>query len=184
MAERKTTAKKAPAKSTTRTSAPRKAPKTIRNLRGTVVHARFYSLNPKDPYRIALSPRGQYGDTTIIPVALQEDPTFIQGVGILWEVITTTEAKKIAESYAPVGYLGRENAPQVIRAEDTTIARQKDWDGKGRIPVREAGTGMHTTDVPGSDTGLHEQLKAGQDALPPEANITDRRVTIERVKGE
>ena len=203
MAERKTTAKKAPAKSTT-PRAPRKTAKTIRNLRGTVVHARLFSVSPKDPFRIALNPRGRQGDTTVIPVALQEDPTFLAGVGVLWEVITATEAKQLQDEYAPVGYLGRMDAPQVIRPEDTTVMKAKDWDGTGRrapedreiertsqgkqASEREYGTGLHTTDVPGSDTGLHAQLKAAQEAgeaaLPPNVDVSSRRVVIERVKGQ
>lgn len=186
MPERKTTAKKAPAKSTTRTSAPRKTPKNIRNLRGTVVHARLYSQNPKDPFRIALNPRGQSGDATIIPVALQDDPTFLQGVGVLWEIITATEAKSI--QYGQVGYLGRTDAPEVIRPEDTTVTAQPEWDGKGRMPQRKEAqvTPIQTklADVPGSDTGLHETIRGGADALPEGVDISSRRVAIERVKGE
>lgn len=194
-----TTAKKAPAKkTTTRTAAPRKTAKTIRNLRGTVVHARFYSVSPKDPYRLALNPRGQVGDTSIIPVNLQDDPTFLSGVGVLWEVITATEAAKLREDYSPVGYLGRTDAPQIIRVEDTTITSAPDWDGKGRLPQdreitrtpqgkqaseREFGTGVHTLDVPGSDAALHAGLKAGNEALPADVDLSSRRVVVERVKG-
>lgn len=209
MAPRKTstTAKKAPA-AAKKPSAPRKGPKTIRNLRGTVVHARLYSQNQKDPFRIALNPRGQQGDTAVIPVALQDDGTYIQGVGVLWEVITQTEAKAI--QYSPVGYLGREDAPTIIRPEDTTVATADDWDGTGRrIPQdrnvqrkergseqthadREFGTGMHTADVPGADHGLHAQLKAaqtaaeamGQEATPEGVDVTSRKVVVERVKGQ
>ncbi len=201
-AKKPATAKKAaPAKTTTaRKAAPRKAAKTIRNLHGTVVHARFYSVSPKDPYRLALNPRGQQGDTSIIPVNLQDDPTFLSGVGVLWEVITNTEAAQLREGYAPVGYLGRSDAPQIIRVEDTTVTSAPDWDGKGRLPQdreitrtergsdqrqsdREFGTGVHTIDVPGSDAALHAGLKAGNEALPDGVDIASRRVVIERVKG-
>ena len=197
-AKKPTTAKKAPAKSTTRTSAPRKTAKTIRNLRGTQVHARLRSKNPKDPFRIELQPRGQAGDTTVVPVELQSDPTFLDGIDVLWEVITASEAKELAAGYAPTGYLGRNDAPVIIRPEDTTITTAQDWDGKGLAPVertvqgrqasqREFGTGMHTADVPGSDTGLHAQLKAaaeeGNNALPDGVDIASRRVSIERTRG-
>lgn len=194
-----TTAKKAPAKASTTPRAPRKTAKTIRNLRGTVVHARLYSVSPKDPYRIALNPRGTVGDTTVVPVALQDDPTFLSGIGVLFEVITATEAKQLQGGYAPVGYLGRTDSPEIVRPEDTTVTSAPDWDGKGRLPQdrevtrtsqgkqaseREFSTGMHTTDVPGSDTGLHAMLKAGQEAIPADVDITSRRVKVERVKGE
>jgi hypothetical protein len=196
MPAKKTTRSKAPA--ATKPRVPRKTAKTIRNLRGTVVHARLYSQNPKDPFRIALNPRGQSGDVTVIPVNLIDDNTFIQGIGVLWEVITAAEAREIP--YASVGYLGRVDAPQVVRPEDTTLTTADDWDGKGRrapqdrnvrtrergsdAPEREFGTGMHTQDLPGSDTALHAQLKAGQDAMPDAVDMTSRRVVIERVKGE
>lgn len=199
MAPRKktTAAKKAPAQAKPRQSAPRKTAKTIRNLRGTVVHARLYSLDAEKPFRIALNPRGQNGDTTIIPVALQDDGTFVAGVNVLWEVLTATEAKELV--YGPVGYLGRTDAPQIIRQEDNTLTTAKDWDGTGRrapqdreivtkergtdAPDREFGTGMHTADVPGSDSALHAQLKAGATALPEGVDISSRRVAVERIKG-
>jgi hypothetical protein len=192
-------AKKASTTAKPRATAPRKSAKTIRNLRGTVVHARFYSVSPKDPYRLALNPRGQSGDTSVVPVALQDDPTFLAGIDVLWEIITATEAKALQGGYAPVGYLGRSDAPQIIRTEDTTITSAPDWDGKGRLPVDrevkrttqgkqlsergEFGTGMHTVDVPGSDAALHAGLKAGQEALPDGVDISSRRVVVERVKG-
>jgi hypothetical protein len=196
-AKKKPAAKKATTTAKPRVTAARKTAKTIRNLRGTVVHARFYSVSPKDPYRLALNPRGQNGDTSVVPVALQDDPTFLAGVDVLWEVITATEAKALQGGYAPVGYLGRTDAPQIIRNEDTTITSAPDWDGKGRLPVdrevkrtsqgkqmseREFGTGMHTADVPGSDAALHAGLKAGQEALPDGVDISSRRVVVERVK--
>lgn len=214
MAPRKTSTTKAPAKAPAKKApaavskprAPRKGPKTIRNLRGTVVHARLLSQSQKDPFRIALNPRGKQGDTTVIPVVLQEDATYIQGIGVLWEIITETEARQI--QYGPVGYLGRADAPEVIRPEDTTVATADDWDGTGRripqdrnvqrkergsdMPAREFGTGMHTADVPGSDQALHAQLSAaqkaaesmGQEATPDGVDVSSRRVVIERVKGQ
>lgn len=185
-------------------AAPRRTAKTIRNLRGTVVHARLLSVTPKDPFRIALNPRGASGDTTTIPVALIDDNTFLAGIGVLWEVITATEAREL--SYRPVGYLGRTDSPVIIRPEDNTLLTADDWDGKGRrtpeergkvvrergrdltAADREFGTGMHTTDVPGSDTGLHAQLKAAQEAgveaIPPGVDVSSRRVVVERVRGE
>ena len=195
---RKTT-RKAPAKKATtpRQAAPRKTAKTIRNLRGTVVHARLLSLDPTKPFRIALNPRGQNGDTTIVPVALQNDSTFVLGVNVLWEVLTATEAKALV--YGPVGYLGRTDSPKIIRPQDNTLTTAEDWDGTGRRAPedrkivnrkrgneteREAGTGIHTIDVPGSDTGLHALLKAGQEALPTDVDISSRRVVVEHVKGE
>lgn len=202
-AKKTTTAKKAPAKTATaKPRAPRKTAATIRNLRGTTVHARLYSLDREKPFRIALNPRGQSGDTTTVPVNLLDDDTFIKGTGVLWEIITATEAKQIAASAPQVGYLERADAPVVIRPEDTTVMQAEDWDGKGRVPQqrqvkriqgqeaseREYGTGMHTIDVPGSDQGLHAQLqsaqKAGESALPENVDLSSRRVAIERVRGE
>ena len=194
-----TTAKKAPAATTTRPRAPRKTAKTIRNLRGTQVHARLLSQNPKDPFRITLQPRGQQGDTDIIPVSLLDDRTFLDGIDVLWEVITATEAQKLQSEYAPIGYLGDGRGAKIIRPQDTTITTQDDWDGKpGSMPERrtpagkqaserEFGTGMHTVDVPGSDDALHAKLKAaveeGNVALPEGVDIASRRVSIERTRG-
>jgi hypothetical protein len=208
---RSKTTRKAPAKkaSTPRPRAPRKTDATIRNLRGTAVHARLRSLTPKDPFRIELKPRGQQGDTTIVPVALQGDYTFVSGIGVLWEIITKAEAAAAQEFYAPVGYLGRNDSVTVIRPEDATILSAPDWDGKGRVPVqrqqqdpRDAsrqqqraaqeaandgfGTGMHTQDVPGSDAALHAQIKRAQQAgssAMPDGALTPR-VTVERVRGQ
>ena len=201
-AKKTTAAKKAPAKSTTRTRAPRKAAKIIRNLRGTVVHARLRSVSPKDPFGIELKPRGTQGDTTVIPVALQDDPTFLQGLGVLFEEITQTEFKAIQQTYGPVGYLGRTDAPKIERPADTTIMTADDWDGKGKRvpnerniqrkgePPRTDGTGMNLTDFAGSDTGLHEMLREaqkqadqGSTALPEGVDLQSRRVQVERVKG-
>lgn len=205
-AAKKTAAKKPTAKkgktATAKPRAPRKTAATIRNLRGTTVHARLFKLDHEKPFRIALNPRGQNGDTTTVPATLLDDATFLQGTGVLWEVITATEAKDLASSYPGVGYTERTDAPIVIRPEDTTVMSAEDWDGKGRVPQqrqvkriqgqeasnREYGTGMHTIDVPGSDQGLHAQLqaaqKAGESAMPENADLASRRVVVERVRGE
>lgn len=196
--KKKTAVRKAPVKATTSTPrAPRKTAKAIRNLRGMTVHARLYSKTPKDPFRIALNPRGQHGDATIVPADLIEDPTFLAGVGVLFEVITQTEYKNLQYSQ-PVGYQQRTDAPTIERPEDTTVTSAPDWDGKGRLPQdrevtrtdrgrqasdREFGTGMHTTDVPGADHALHAQLKAGQEALPADVDLSSRRVVVERTRG-
>lgn len=196
--KKKTTTRKAPVKAKTSTPrAPRRTAKAIRNLRGTVVHARLYSKNPKDPFRIALNPRGQHGDATVVPVELIDDPTFLAGIDVLFEVIPQTEFKNLRYSQ-PVGYQQRTDAPRVERPQDTTVTSAPDWDGKGRLPqdrevtrvergsdapVREFGTGMHTTDVPGSDHALHAQLKAGAEALPADVDLSSRRVVVERTRG-
>lgn len=203
---KKTTTRKKSLAAAKAPARPRKGPKTIRNLRELVVHGRLYSKSQKDPFRIALNPRGQVGDITIIPTDLTDDPTFLKGIGVLWEVITQSEARELEATYAPVGYLGREDAPQIIRDADTTITSADNWDGTGRrAPVdrnikmkergseqqhsdREFGTGMHTADVPGSDHALHAQLKAAQEAgteaLPDGVDLASRRVVVERVKGQ
>lgn len=197
---RKPAAKKAPAKTTT-PRVPRKTAKIIRNLHGITVNARFG--NQKDPFRVTLKPRGANGDTTTIPVTLIDDLTFIRGIDKLWEVITTAEAANL--EYAQVGYIPRENVVQVIRPDQNTVLKAADWDGTGKAPrdreqefptikrdsqghvITErdpsVGTGMHTIDVPGSDTGLHALLAEANKALPPEADFSRQRVVIERVKG-
>lgn len=208
MTARKTTTKASAAKKTKtvskaaapkRASAPRRTAKHIRNLRGTLVHLRLYSQNAEKPFRIELKPRGVQGDTSVIPANLIDDPTFLAAVDVLVEVITESEHKALQGTYAPVGYLGRQDAPKIIRPDDTTIMKAKDWDGEGRrvpqereiqrvergsdVPERAFGTGMHTIDLPGSDTGLHALLAEGNKALPPEADFgRQQRVVVERVK--
>ena len=188
---------------------PRKTQVTIRNLRGTVVHMRLYSQNPKDPYRIELKPRGTQGDWTTVAAKYSDDPTLLQSVGVLVEVIPMTEAKALQATYGPVGYLGRTDAPQIIRPEDTTISTADNWDGKGTRPPQDrnfqmhergsemnqadrvAGTGMNLADVPGSDIGLHAGIRAQQEvadpgnpATPEGVDLTSRKVVIEHVKGQ
>lgn len=171
-----------------RVTTPRKTEKIIRNLRKTAVHLRLFSKTPKDPYRIQLSPRGQNGDYTYVPVDLVDDPTLKKATGILVEVITQAEVNALEDEYLPGGYQGRTDAPTIIRPDDSTVMKAPDWDGKGRLPQDRAitqsqRTGTHTIDVPGSDQALHAAIKAGQSAMPAEA-VFDRRVSIERFKGD
>lgn len=206
---KKDTGSKAPAaKKSSTPRQPRKTAITIRNLRGTVVHLRLRSLSDKDPFRIALTPRGRQGDYTVVPANLTDDPTLVQALGVLVEQITQSEARQL--SYGPVGYLGRSDAPQIIRDEDSTVTSADNWDGTGRRAPdqrnvqhhergsemdqsdRANGTGMNVVDVPGSDSGLHAQIREaaqaadamGQNATPEGVDVTSRRVVVERVKGQ
>lgn len=176
-----TTAAKAPAKP----RAPKAGPKIIRNITGVPVHFRLGSQ--KDPFRVQLAPRGQQGDTEAIPVALQQDYSFIQGRDRLFEIITETEARNL--QYAQVGYLARDDAAQIYRQEDTTIQTADNWDGKGRRAPEDRNvrtTGQKLADLPGSDVALHDTIRGGQaqtDANPamPEGVVFDRSVKVERV---
>jgi len=178
-----TTAAKAPAKP----RAPKAGPKIIRNITGVPVHFRLG--NQKDPYRVQLAPRGQQGDTESIPVALQQDYSFIQGVGKLFEIITETEARNL--QYSPVGYLARDDAAKIYRQEDTTIQTADNWDGQGRRAPEDRNirtTGQKFADVPGADVALHNTIRGGQataDSNPamPEGVTFDRSVKVERVQG-
>lgn len=199
MAPRKSTTPKTASPAPKRAAAPRKTAKIIRNRTTTTVHLRLFSASPKDPYRIALNPRGQNGDFTTIPVALIEDPTLVAALHFgSVEAITQAEANELYQTYGPVGYLGRTDAPKIERSDDNTVLTQEDWDGKGKMPARTPqgkqaskrthSTGMHTIDVPGSDQGLHAKLlaeaKAGTTAMPPEASFDRQNVTIERKSGQ
>ena len=148
----------------------RKTPKTIRNLRGTVVHLRLFGTEREKPYRIELAPRGQVGDTHTVPVALQDDGTYHAGLGVLFEVITTTEARNL--KYAPPGQLQRDQA-ELMREQDNLIQKSADWDGRGRVPERPIGPPR--VNVPGSDPALSDA------ALPPGVDF-DRKVTVEKVR--
>lgn len=175
-----TTKKTAPKTTRTRTAAPKKGPKIIRNLRNMPVHLRLYSsLNPKDPFRVALEARGGRGDTSVIPINVQEAPQFVKGEGVLFEVITQTEYLKLEYE---IPSFERRDIAKVVRDEDTVISKQDNWDGaKGTKQPERRSTGVNYYDAPGSDTGLHEKLRAAQD----EAGSFDpnRRVPIERVRG-
>jgi hypothetical protein len=178
-----TTAAKAPAKP----RAPKAGPKIIRNITGLPVHFRLG--NQKDPYRVQLAPRGQQGDTESIPVALQQDYSFIQGVGKLFEIITETEMRAL--QYGQVGYLARDDAATIYREADTTIQTADNWDGKGRRAPEDRNvrtTGQQFADVPGADVALHDTIRGGQvavDANPamPDGVVFDRSVKVERVSG-
>jgi hypothetical protein len=167
--------------------APKAGPKIIRNITGVPVHFRLG--NQKDPFRVQLAPRGQQGDTEAIPVALQQDYSFIKGNGQLFEIITETEARSL--EYSPVGYLGRVDAPKVYRQEDTTIQTADNWDGQGRRAPEDRNirtTGQKLSDVPGSDVALHDTIRGGQadvesNPAMPDGVVFDRNVTVERVSG-
>ena len=167
--------------------APKAGPKIIRNITGVPIHFRLG--NQKDPFRVQLAPRGQQGDTEAIPVALQQDYSFIQGRDKLFEIITETEARSL--EYSPVGYLARDDAAKIYREEDTTIVTADNWDGKGRRPPGERNirtTGQKLADLPGSDEALHATIRGGQAATDannamPEGVVFDRSVKVERVSG-
>lgn len=143
-----------------RTAAPRKTAKTIRNLRGTLVHLRLFGEGGDKPYRIELKPRGMYGDVHTVPANLIDNDTFVAGVDVLFEIITKTEANKI--EYAPQGYQGIE-AAKIVRDSETVISRTPDVDTSPR------GMGPTYLNTPGSDADLHAKLAEGNAALPSEA---------------
>lgn len=176
--------KKVPAGKTAKTTAKAKAPATpkvsktpkiIRNLRNMPVHLRFFTEAKTDPFRIELQPRGLRGDSERVPAALTETQAFQEGYGVLFEIITSTEQKKIP--YGRVGYTG-EAAVEIIRDEDINRLVAPDWDGKGRPPhlLQAQGrigeiAGPVIADLPGS---------AGGSALPDGVDLTSRRIKIER----
>jgi hypothetical protein len=81
----KAKAKPAPRKSTSTT-------KYVRNVRGVDVRVTFDSGR-----RIQLNARGQRNDMTAISKDELDDPIFLDNLGVLYEVISSTEANKIRE---------------------------------------------------------------------------------------
>lgn len=122
---------------TKRTTTPRKTAKTIRNLRGTLVHLRLFSDQNEKPYRIELQPRGNPGDTHTVPASLIDTNTFTSGVDVLFEIITKTEADKI-QYYGSVGYQGIDQAT-VVRPSETVVKTVTDMGSDGKMPQRELG---------------------------------------------
>ena len=162
-------------KKATGTTSKRRQARTIRNLRGTPVHLRLFGQGNDAPYRIALQPRGNPGDTHSVPANLTDDGTFVAGIDVLFEIIPTSEAQSIQYERAggrPQEYEGETLV--VVRNEENVVRRQPvdQEPGPGRI-------GPATVNVPGSDEALHAQIEAGQSALPDGA-LTQRVVT-ERV---
>jgi hypothetical protein len=155
----------------------RKTAKTIRNLRGTLVHMRLHSEDSEKPYRIELQPRGAPGDVATVPAKLTDDGTFIQGVDVLFEIIPLSEAKKLQYTQP---YREERLPVEVIRPDQNIVSREAAWDGTGRTPARAPGAGPAVADVPGSDPELSAAVRAGTSALPDGA-LTPR-VTTERVK--
>ena len=179
------TAKKAPAAK--RTATPRKAPKIIRNLRFVPVHLRFHSDQGTDPYRVQLAPRGQYGDIHKVPVSLVDSNTFADGYGVLFEIITETEARKI--EYPQTGYAGPGGA-EVIRPAETVKSVTPDWDGKGRVPARttvQHNVGPNIVRMPGSEMTApkiqSDSTRPNADTMIPDGVDTEsRKVTVERAR--
>lgn len=148
------------------TKTTRKTAKTIRNLRGTLVHLRLFNDQNDKPYRIELKPRGRYGDVHTVPASLIDSNTFVQGVDVLFEIITKTEASKI--QYDKGGYQGIEPA-RVYREAETVIKTVPDMDSSGKLPPRQLGPTY--VDALGSDTARHETLRENpalpEGAFPP-----------------
>lgn len=176
--------KKSPTKKkrTSAPRAPRKTAKVIRNLRGTPVNMRLG--NPKDPFRIKLARRGLRGDTAVVPANLQDDLTFTEGDGLLFEVLTTAEAKAL--EYAPVGYKPPvDTTLTILRDVDQNVHTAPDWDGeRGTRPPHLREPGVDYVNVPGSDEALHEKLNAQkrEGATPENADFSRRNVTIQRTR--
>lgn len=135
---------------------PKKGPKIIRNLHAIGVHVRIENPEREKPFRVELKPRGTYGDIKSIPVGLQDSHEYRSGVGILFEVITETEARAI--EYPAVGYTPRLDAPILIREADTVIQRFRNVDAEiQQNPRRPVNTGRvgenagpNVVEMPGS----------------------------------
>lgn len=195
MAPRKTVTKAATEKTTestaakprTRTAPPKPSAKIIRNLRNCPVHLRLFGPLSEKPYRVELKPRGETGDISSIPVNVQDTPQFITGVGVLFEIITETEARQ-SMYQTQVGYSQVREHAQIISDSSSTIMTQPDVQQdatKERLDLlrRTDGAGPAYADVPGSDGALHETLREGsRNAALPDGAFP-QRVTVERVKG-
>jgi hypothetical protein len=158
-----------------KTGSTRRTAKTIRNLRGTPVHLRLFGAGNDKPYRIELQPRGTSGDWHTVPASLTDDGTYVSGLGLLFEVIPTSEARAIQYQFAPVGL----PPATVFRADENVVSREPEWDGTGQQPQRRAGAGPALADVLGSDAAMHESMREGNSALPEGA--FQQTVTVEKV---
>jgi len=155
----------------------RKTAKTIRNLRGTPVHLRLFGAGSEKPYRIELQPRGVAGDWHTVPANLTDDGAFVAGVGLLFEIVPTSEARKTQYARpgnAPAGLLPVE----VVRHDENIVSREAAWDGTGKAPARGVGA-PELVDAIGSDAAMHASIRGGESALPEGA--FSQTVKVERV---
>lgn len=133
-------------------------PKLIRNLTSYNLNLRFGSK--KDPYHVPLSPRGQRGDVASIPAALKDHPEFASNQGVLFEIITLTQAEKVAEGYAAGGIIrpkGFENMTVTMeRDQDNTVTVASiDISREGRITETNRRHGLEPSraEIAGSEDG-------------------------------
>ncbi len=141
----------------------------IRNLRGTPVHVRLGNLQ-KDPYRIELAPRGLRGDVSVVPAKFRSDTAFARGAGVLFEIVTKTEANEI--QYSTLPYDLQRPTATLYREEDTVIVTEDDFHSEGRHdrqPQRRApGQNIVGNEggISGADQGLANQFAAEQAVDP------------------
>lgn len=153
-------AKKTPAKATTtKKRTPKPKPTWLRNLRNVHVSMR---VNGR---KIELAARGQRGDISPLKAGDQEDDIFLMNQGLLFETITTAEAKKIAANQqtnsnarlhpalaSMRNELGEPYAEGAIKTEAELTSQGKivaNLDDKGDIPI-DRRTGIRRASVPGS----------------------------------
>jgi hypothetical protein len=160
----------------TGTTSKRRQSRTIRNLRGTPVHLRLFGQGNDAPYRIALTPRGNPGDTHTVPANLTDDGTFVAGIDVLFEIIPASEAQGL--QYERTGGRAPEYEGEtlvVVRNEENVVVRQDA--NLEPAPRRRLGPAM--ANVPGADAGIHAAVEAGQSAMPDGA--LTQSVSTERV---
>jgi YD repeat-containing protein len=156
-------AAKTQAKGTAKKSPRRTQQKFYRNIRPTPVGLRLRDDDGRSGRKIQLAARGQRGDCAPIKKGEQNHPDFIANKGVIFEVITQEEARKVAEKQDT----NRQGAPhpalQVMRnplgeeyAEGAVIVEQErhdqgrtvaETDADGQIVFEQRGVSQNDRGV-------------------------------------
>lgn len=123
--------------------------KYVRNIRG--IECRF-TLQDGKGRRIGLAPRGQRGDIEIVNKEDQEDPIYLANEGLLFEVITAAEAKRIIanqqinarEEEHPIWSQLRNEKGQGYQQRHATIEESIESKAIVVADIKEAGAGRFT----------------------------------------
>ena len=168
--------------------------KTIRNLRYTPIHFRFFGYGEK-PYRVELMPRTMSGDTVTIPASCTQDTTFVKGHQMgLFEIITRQEATANAMEAPLDGYRSRQL--NIVTPDETTVdhyeieelgkgkssqLHRKDFAPVVQQPVQQdpyhganmyEGVGPRIVAMPGSDPQLTAQFQSTQARRPSPQEVS------------
>jgi hypothetical protein len=153
-----TKAKPAPKKST-----PSNTNKYVRNVRGVDVRVTFDSGR-----RIQLAPRGQRNDMTAISKEELDDPIFLNNLGMLYEVISSSEANEIREKQATNASSYTHPRPEHILT--TEHGKPSDFGGIAPSNVEQSITIGHLTETEGRNNE-QKSIEVTRSVQPERADV-------------